>query len=71
MKDALGLVNPVFSPALERVAREENLGRDHPRRQPEKKRGRIREDRRHAGDSPDHTEEAMTSLSSTHIDLRV
>ncbi len=71
MPDDLGVVNPVFSPILERVVREERLGRDHPRKQREKKSERSREDEIQSGDTQDRPEEIETSMSSTHIDLRV
>ena len=66
MPDEFGLVNPVLSPILERVVREERLGRDLPRKQRERKAGRSRED-----EDPDGSEQDDGSMSSTHIDLRV
>jgi hypothetical protein len=71
MPDDLGLVNPVLSPILERVVREERLGRDLPRKQRERKSERSREEDTQTGDPPDRPEVNDTSMSSTHIDLRV
>ncbi len=71
MPDDFGLLNPVNSPILERVVREERLGRDHPRKQRDRKSERSREDELQTGDASDLSEEKETSMSSTHIDLRV
>ena len=69
MSDSLGLVNPVLSPILDRVARDERFERDHPRRQHDDKSERGREDQKRTVAPPDKSEET-TSMSSTHIDLR-
>jgi hypothetical protein len=69
MSDSLGLVNPVLSPILDRVARDERFERDHPRRQHDDKSERGRDDHKQAVAPPDKSEET-TSMSSTHIDLR-
>jgi len=69
MADGLGLVNPVLSPILDRVVRDEPFGRDHPRRQHDEKSERSREDHNPTASPPDESEEP-TSMSSTHIDLR-
>ncbi len=71
MPDDFGLLNPVNSPILERVVREERLGRDHPRKQRDRKSERSREDELQTGDASDLSEGKETSMSSTHIDLRV
>jgi len=71
MPDDFGLLNPVLSPILERVVREERLGRDLPRKQRERKSERPREDEPQTGDTTDLPEAKDTSMSSTHIDLRV
>jgi hypothetical protein len=69
MSDDFGLPNLVVSPFLERVAREERLGSDQPRKQRtiKSKSGRKTED----SASPNETEEANDSMSSNHIDLRI
>lgn len=69
MSDDLGLVNLVVTPFLERVAREERLGSDQPRKQ----RYVRSKPARKAEDSPsqDETEGADDSMSSNHIDLRI
>jgi hypothetical protein len=69
MSDSLGLVNPVLSPILDRVARDERFERDHPRKQHDEKSERGREDHKPAAAPPEQSEET-TSMSSTHIDLR-
>ena len=69
MSDSLGLVNPVLSPLLDRVARDERFERDHPRKKQDDRSERGRDDQKHAVAPSDKTEET-TSMSSTHIDLR-
>ncbi len=71
MPDGFGLVNSVLSPHLERVAREERLGRDHPRKNRDGKPERFREDEFPAETPPGEPEEEKSSMSSTHIDLRI
>ena len=46
MSDSLGLVNPVLSPILDRVVRDERFERDHPRKQHDDKSERGREDQK-------------------------
>ncbi len=69
MADGLGLVNPVLSPILDRVVRDERFERDHPRRQHDEKSERSREVPNPTATPPDKSEEPA-SMSSTHIDLR-
>ena len=69
MADGLGLVNPVLSPILDRIVRDERFGRDHPRKQHDEKSERSRDDQNPTAAPPDTSEET-TSMSSTHIDLR-
>jgi len=69
MSDGLGLINPVLSPILDRVVREERFGRDHQRKQHDEKSERSREDHKPTVAPPDKSEESA-SMSSTHIDLR-
>lgn len=71
MTDGFGLLNPVLSPILDRIGREERLGKDHPRKQRERKSERSREDEVQNGASADGPEGSESSMSSTHIDLRV
>ena len=69
MSDDLGPLNLVVSPFLERVAREERLGSDQPRKQRniKTKLAPKTED----GTPLDETGEADGSMSSNHIDLRI
>jgi hypothetical protein len=69
MSDDFGLLNPVVSPFLERVAREERLGGDQPRKQRTIKPRSAQKTEDSA--SPDETEGADNSMSSNHIDLRI
>jgi len=65
MPGGLEIVSPVDSPLLERVTKEERVGRDLPRRPRDSKPTRAKED--HGAEA---TDEAGESMSSTHIDLR-
>jgi hypothetical protein len=71
MPDGFGIVNSVLPPILERVAREERLGRDHPRKNRDGKPEKAREESTPAGLPPAEPEKADSSMSSTHIDLRI
>ncbi len=71
MTDGFGLVSPILSPILERVAREERLGRDHPRKNREGNPERTREDAIPSEIPTEEPEGVKTSMSSTHIDLRI
>ena len=69
MSDDFGLLNPVASTYLERIAREERLIEDQPRK-PRNMRSRP------AKKNPDSTptediEQTDDSTSSQHIDLRI
>jgi hypothetical protein len=67
MSGGLEIVNPVASPLLERVAKEERVGRDHPRRPRDEKSS-------HGGKSSDADAKDAAGdakMSSTHIDLRI
>jgi hypothetical protein len=68
MSDDFGLLNPVVSPYLERLGREEQL-KDQPRKQRNIKPifARKTED----STPPDISEESENSMSSNHIDLRI
>jgi hypothetical protein len=68
MSDDFGLLNPVVSPYLERLGREEQL-KDQPRKQRNIKPilARKTED----STRPDVSEESENSMSSNHIDLRI
>jgi hypothetical protein len=71
MPDGFGIVSTVLSPILERVAREERLGRDHPRKNRD---GRPEKNREEAGSGEvpsAEPEKADNSMSSSHIDLRI
>ena len=71
MPDGIGIVNPVLSPILERVAREERLGRDHPRKNRDGESEKNREEAASTELPPAEPEKADNSMSSTHIDLRI
>ncbi len=71
MPDGFGLLHLVSEPFLERVAREQRIARDHPRKRGDDKGERGREAAGHGGASPDDTTESETPMSSNHIDLRI
>jgi hypothetical protein len=66
MGSGLEIVNPIGSPFLERVAKEERIRRDLPRRSRDGKSSQARED-----PGEEHADEPGESMSSTHIDLRI
>ncbi len=66
MSGGLEIVNPLSSPFLERVTKEERVSRDHPRRPRDGKPARARE-----GPVDEEPEEPGATMSSTHIDLRI
>ena len=66
MSGGLEIVNPLVSPFLERVTKEERIGRDHPRRPRDGKPARAREE-----PGAEEKEEPGATMSSTHIDLRI
>jgi hypothetical protein len=69
MSDDFGLLNVVVSPFLERVAREEPLGSDQPRKQRNiKSKSALKTE---DSTPPDSQEETDGSMSSNHIDLRI
>jgi hypothetical protein len=68
MADGLGF-SFISSPFLEKVTRDERLGREHPR-----KGSQTQGDRKKTGASPgepDSVSDNDETLSSTHIDLRI
>jgi hypothetical protein len=71
MPDGFGLLHLVGEPILERVAREERIARDHPRKRRDEKGERSREECAHDAGSPDDTGEQENPMSSNHIDLRI
>jgi len=71
MHDGFGLVNPVSGPILERINREERLGRDNPRRERD---GKPKPDGMTASRVEEPAEPAHPagpSVSGIHIDLRI
>jgi hypothetical protein len=68
MADGLGF-SSISKPILERVAREERLGYEQPRksREPQARRTRRGPDE----ESGEKADEVTTPMSSTHIDLRI
>jgi hypothetical protein len=71
MSDGLGLLTPVTAPLLEKVVREERMGRDHPRKRQEQKADSSKEDGGDGANSDDAASDTGTSMSSNHIDLRI
>jgi hypothetical protein len=69
MTDDFGLLNLVVSPFLERVAREERLGGDQPRK-PKLQKPRIAK-KDPDGTPSEDTQQTDDSTSSQHIDLRI
>jgi hypothetical protein len=70
MADGFGLSNLVISPFLERVARDERLGQDHPRK-PRDQNAKSAKEGGAVSPPPDEDKKAETSVSSQHIDLRI
>jgi hypothetical protein len=70
MADEFGIVNPVTSPFLERIVKEERLNRDNPRRQGESKSKPSNEEKPEDL-TADETDKSDTIMSSVHIDLRI
>ena len=69
MSEDFGLLNVVISPFLERVAREERLAGDHPRK-PKLLKPRTAPKEPDSTPSED-TQQTDDSASSKHIDLRI
>jgi hypothetical protein len=69
MSDDFGLLNPVVSPFLERVAREERLSGDQPRKPRNLKPKPAQKDPDNA--PSDSAQKTDGSVSSQHIDLRI
>ena len=67
MSGGLEIVIPVASPLLERVAKEERVGRDHPRRPRDEKSSHGGKNR----EADANDEAGESKMSSTHIDLRI
>ena len=68
MPDDFGLLNPVISPFLERIGREERLG-DQPRKPKNQKSSPVRKDS--GSTQPETSQKTDDSTSSQHIDLRI
>lgn len=71
MPDGFELLHPVSEPLLERVAREQRIARDHPRKRQDGKSERDREAGARDTDPSDDVAESETPMSSNHIDLRI
>jgi len=69
MSDDFGLLNLVVSPILERVAREERLGGDQPRKSRDLRQNVTR--KTEDSNPLDTTEGDDNSMSSNHLDLRI
>jgi hypothetical protein len=69
MSDDFGPINPVVSPFLERIVRDERLSGDQPRKS---KYPRSPLAKKNPDSTPfDNTQETDDSKSSQHIDLRI
>ena len=71
MPDGFELMHLVGEPFLERVAREERISRDHPRKRRDDKGEHGREAGSHDASSSDDTGEQETPMTSNQIDLRI
>ena len=69
MSDDFGLFNLVSSPLLGRIAREERLGEDQPRRPRYARTGKGK--KKENNDEPDESQNNENSMTSRHIDLRI
>lgn len=69
MSDDFGLVNPVVSPFLEKIVREERLIGDQPRKPRTLKPKLAKKDQ--DSEPSDDTQQTDDSTSSQHIDLRI
>ncbi len=67
MTDGFGIITPVVSPMLDRVSREERLGRDQARQQRRKQSDGTKPDE---DGTPDDAVD-QNPVPSTHVDLRV
>ncbi len=67
MSDGFGIVTPVASPMLDRVSREERLGRDQARQQRRKQLDRPKPEE---DVTPDDAVD-QDPIPSTHVDLRI
>jgi hypothetical protein len=69
MSDDFGLLNHVGSPFLERIVREDRLGGDQPSK-PRNLKPKLAK-KSAEGAPPDEAQKDDSSMSSTHIDLRI
>jgi hypothetical protein len=69
MSDDFGLLNLVVSPFLERIAREDRLSGDQPRKPRSPRSKPAKKDPEST--EPDTTQKTDDSISSLHIDLRI
>lgn len=69
MSDDFGLFNNIAVPFLERIAREDRLSGDQPRRQRYLKPKPAKKDS--SSEPPEDMEKTDDSASSLHIDLRI
>ncbi len=67
MSGGLEIVIPVASPLLERVAKEERVARDHPRRPRDERSAHGTKD----AEAESKDEAGAPKMSSNHIDLRI
>jgi hypothetical protein len=71
MPDGSGLFHLVTEPFLERVAKDQRIGRDHPRKRGDEKGEKSPEAGAREADSPVDAGDSETPMSSSHIDLRI
>ena len=71
MHDGFGLVNPVTATHLERIVRDERLGRDHPRRNSDERPKPANSAAGRNDEPPEPTSDLDSAASETHIDLRI
>lgn len=69
MSDDFGLLNLVGSPFLEKIAREERLGEELPRRPGNLKAGKAK--KKPGNSKPDDSQDDENSETSRLIDLRI
>jgi hypothetical protein len=71
MSDGFPVLDSVTAPFLERVVREEPLGREHPRRNRDENAEPHRKAAEDQAQQVPDDGEATDSMSSLHIDLRI
>ncbi len=70
MPEGVGLLNFVSPPFLDRIAKEERLGQDHPRK-PRDQSTELAGEKGNKTNPPDGDLSGQAPASSQHIDLRI